>query len=559
MRNIFLFYLLIVSSFAFTENANEREQGLHTGEPYWRQALGGAVLSLPDVQVQSAVAALDGGNIRAYFTTGSPLWDFSAKAKISPYVTRSREGTSYFSTVNGVLFAVNRSGREIWKRRTGGPLAAKVISGWDGRIFAPINRKILCYTASGNLLWTRSFEAAFSISPRLDRDGWIIFALENNEVYRIDPFGNIHKWNLSDKPYVIYTVYQNNSSAVMTAYKDGTIDILGNDEWYISAQDQMKIKNFPKLPAAPLAACGRGNIVAFLLNNGETVLVSIDEAKILWSADSHIRELIKKNGKADMDTELVFNDRGIYILSKEGATSFSHEGKRLWFTYLKNTASIPAIGDDGVLYSGGKDWILYAYKMEETDIQRHTLYAYPVQGSYTNGRLKLYTGEPPLSDYEIKTQLEKISKSINSGMVADNECEWLSFLMSAAFDKYAIQFRIEALQLLGCLGSRETIGWLANLFRRENDPGVKAAIAFAIGSIGVDPEADAISAFMDTVSYSNGNEQVFTAIVSATASLCRFSGPPISETGVKILTLLGSYSHLPLTKRMALNELDSLR
>ncbi|MDR2729315.1 MAG: PQQ-binding-like beta-propeller repeat protein [Treponema sp.] len=559
MKNIFLLYLLFISCFAFADNADGREQGLYTGDPYWRQALGGSVLSLPDARLQSAVVALDGGNIRAYFNSGRPLWDFSAKAKISPYVTRSREGTSYFSTTAGVLYAVNRSGREIWRRRINGPLTARVISGWDGRIFVPVNRKILCYTASGTLLWTRSFEAAFSISPELDRDGWIIFALENNEVYHVDPFGNIHKWNLSDKPLAVYTVHRNNSPAIMTAYKDGTIDILGSDEWYISAQNQIKVRNFPGLPAAPLAASGRENFVAFLLDNGETVLVSVDEEKLLWSGDSHIKELLMKNGRADTEAELVFNDRGIYILSKEGATSFSHDGKRLWFTYLKNAASVPAIGDDGILYSGGKDWILYAYKIEDTISQSRSLYAYPVQGSYTNGKIKLYMGELPLGDYEIKTRLDKIGKSINSGMVANNECEWLSFLMTAASDKYAVQFRADALRLLGRLGSRETIGWLSDLFRRENDPGVKAAIASAIGGIGVDPEADAIRAFMDTVFYSNGDEQVFTAIASATASLCRFSGPPLSETGVKILTLLGSYSHLPLTRRTALKELEALR
>jgi outer membrane protein assembly factor BamB len=434
---------------------------------------------------------------------------------------------------------------------------SKVIPGWDGRMFVPMERKILCYTASGNLLWTRSFEAAFSISPSLDRDGWIIFALENNEVYRVDPFGNIHKWSLSVKPLAIYTICQNDASRILTAYTDGTLDILGDDEWYISAQYEINKKSLPKLPAAPLAVSGRANIAAFLLNSGETVLVSVDEAKILWSGDSHIKELLRKNSRPDLNTELVFNDRGIYVLSRDGATSFSHEGKRLWLTYLQNAASIPAIGDDGILYSGGKDWILYAYKIEDTFVQRRVLYT-SIQGSYTDGKLQIYTSYP-FTDYEVKTQIDRIKTSVNSGMVANNECEWLSFLMTIASGKYAIQFRTEALQLLGRIGSREIISWLVNLFRRENDSSVKAAIALSIGNIGVDPEAEAVSAFLETVSYSNGNEQIFMAIASATASLCKFSGPPLSETGVKILTLLGTYSHFPLTRRLALRELEAMR
>jgi len=115
----------------------------------WRQAVGGAVIGRPTVQAQSVVMALDGGNIKAYSSSGRPLWSFSAKGRLSPFVTRSLEGTSYICRTNGVFIAVNRVGRELWRTNIGQALAGPVVLGWDGRVFIPGAKKIVCYTRRG--------------------------------------------------------------------------------------------------------------------------------------------------------------------------------------------------------------------------------------------------------------------------------------------------------------------------------------------------------------------------------------------------------------------------
>jgi outer membrane protein assembly factor BamB len=111
------------------------------------------------------------------------------------------------------------------------------------------------------------------------------------------------------------------------------------------------------------------------------------------------------------------------------------------------------------------------------------------------------------------------------------------------------------------MGSRETIPFLVNVFNRDVEPLVKAAAATAIGSIGVDPEGLAISAFINVI-FGPGqirDEQVLLAISAATGSLCRFSGPPLSETGVKILAGLGSPGNPRSVQTRARQELDSIR
>jgi len=563
-------FLFFASMSGYSQNTAEiTEQGLLTNAPYWRQALGGEVLSLPSVQAQSAVVALDGGNIRAYSAAGNLMWNYYSGGRISPYITRSREGTSYFSRINGTLIAVNRAGRELWRRNLDGPLYARVIPGWDGRLFVPVEGKIYCYTASGTLLWSKILEAPFLTAPRLDQKGSIIFSLNNNEVYRIDPFSNTHVWTLSKTPAVLLSVDYTGGHGIMVLYTDGTIEILEDLEKpdvseipAAASQNENRVTILPRLPSTPLAAVYSADNIAVTMSDGRVALLSIEENKIIWTGSSHIREMIITRENPETDVEMLFDERGIYILSKNGATCFSIDGRRLWYTFLQNAASIPAFGNDGVLYSGGRDWILYAYKIEERTLpERNAIYGPAPQGSYGMGLVQTrFLADIPNNEQGIRARLNQINTAVNSGTVGENEPEWTSFLLTVSAGRMPLHIRINAIALLGKLGSQETIPWLTNIFRYEIESVVRAAAVYAIGEIGVDPNGVAIQAFQNTVSGGSGirDEQVLTAIASATGALCRFSGPPLSETGVRILSMITSSGQSQMASRQAMRELTSL-
>ena len=561
MRFLFTWCLFFTAVCVFPQSQTvQREQGLVTNDPIWRQALGGAVLSLPHVQALSAVVALEGGSIKAYSASGNLLWTYSARGRISPYVTRSREGTSYFSRINGIFIAVNRTGRELWRQSLDNPLCGGVITGWDGRLFVPTDKKLFCYTASGNLLWTKIYESSFLIVPKLDHSGGIMFVLENNEVHRVDPFGNTRIWTLSNTPAVLLSIEQ---QRLLVLYTDGTMEILSiMDDWYISAQNEAVFSSLPELPQGPLAAASRGNNIAAVLNDGRTAFVSLEERSIIWSADSHIAEYLRSGGRPESEAEMLIDERGIYVLSRNGATGFSYDGRRLWFTYLQNAAAIPAFAENGVLYSGGRDWILYAYKIEDRILpQRQSVYGPVPEGSYDTGRPRsVYMADFPRNEYDVMAKLDQIDSAVASGRVGSNEPEWMSFLLTVSAGNQLLNHRIRALNLLGKIGSQETIPWLLEVFRRESEPLVKAAAASAIGAIGVDPDGDALQTFLYMIIQGGGirDEQVLLALTSATGALCRFSGPPLSETGIRILTLLSGSSQ-PLVRRQANIELASLR
>ncbi|MCL2180620.1 MAG: PQQ-binding-like beta-propeller repeat protein [Treponema sp.] len=573
-------FFLFTAGLIFSQSV-EREQGLVTAEPFWRQALGGEVIALPHVQAQSAVVVLDGGNIRAYSTAGTPMWNYSARGRISPYVTRSREGTSYFTRTNGTLIAVNRAGRELWRRDIGQPLCARVVTGWDGRLFVPTSGRILCFTASGNLLWSKELSVPFLISPVQDRFGGIIFALENNEVHRIDPFGNINIWALTNTPAFVVPLdpqrrddgsqltipapeLQRSGHRIMVIYTNGSIEILGAPagDWFISSFSDMRSSILTSLPSRPISAAGMGNNAAVLLDDGKVSMFSIEERSIIWTGITHIREMMNLGRSAVLDAQIIFDERGVYVLSINGATAFTHEGRRLWFSYLENAAAIPAFGNDGVLYSGGRDWILYAYRIESRVLpQRNALYGPVPDGSYGLGRpYAFYELDIPLNETETISKVEYIGAAVNSGSLGENEPSWTSFILTQAASRGPIQLRINALNILGKIGSQETIPWLINIYNRENEPSIKSAAVKAIGDIGVDPEGTALRTFLFAILQGGiREEQVLSAIASSTGAICRFSGPPMSGMGIRILNLLSAASQPSVVRRQAERELASLR
>jgi outer membrane protein assembly factor BamB len=170
----------------------------------------------------------------------------------------------------------------------------------------------------------------------------------------------------------------------------------------------------------------------------------------------------------------------------------------------------------------------------------------------------------------VERELGLIRQAILGGRVANRELEYTAYLMETAnagqdLDSLRprplvhISHRVRALQLLGIIGSRETIPFLTRIFTQDQDPVVRAAAAEAIGAIGMDPDGIALNAFSNAArSVILREEQVLAAMASATGAICRFSGPPVMETGIRILTSLSTGNRPQLVQTIAKRELETL-
>jgi outer membrane protein assembly factor BamB len=531
----------------------------------WRMALGGAVISPPAVQAGAAVVLMDSGDLKALAADGATLWTYSARGRVSPYLSRSPEGVTYFSRTNGTLIAVNRVGRELWRRDLGAPLSGPAILGWDGRIFAPAGNRIFCLTISGRILWQRNLGAAIALGPVPDHDGGIMLALADATLLRVGPFGQTGTLYLSAVPRAIAPLGpEGEGGRVLIFYPNGGVEFTD----FRSADFDRGPQPRPRLEGSPLAATGRGLRAALLQEGGRILGIQGLSGETLWSADSQIR------GAAGDRPALIYDERGIYALSRSGAAGFTEDGRLIWRLALKGAASTPSFGDDGILYSGGEDWILYAFKLE--DRARRL----PESGYGPRPGGDYGIGSPPPSSWaghplrweetQVERQLESIGRDIAGGRVALRELEYTAYLMETAGagqnpDSFrysplvSIQHRAASLRLLALIGSRELVPFLARIFREDPDPVVKSAAARAIGAIGADSDGAALRAFSSVVlSAGFQEEQVMGAVISATGALCRYSGPPLSDTGILILSSLSSPNRPNYIRNLAKRELENL-
>ena len=531
-----------------------------TGKALWRQHLGGQVIGLPSVQAGSVVVVSENGQVKAYSRQGNFLWDYTSNVKLSPFITRSPEGVNYVSTINGKLITINRVGRELWHVNLEEMLAGPVILGWDGRIFVPTQNKIHCYNTSGRLLWSKNLESPLMISPKEDKNGGIIMALENNKILKINPFGKILEIELSETPAIILSLFQkdDNEIPILVFYKNGTSQIIGG--------------NYPKLPIFPEKVVGVVNgkdSLALTLKNGRVLLLSLNSGERIWEERSAINP--QEQGENGHEAIMIYNDNGIYMFSRSGAAGFSEDGRRLWFIQIIGAVTIPVFSDEGLLYSGGSDWYLHAYRLEDRIIERESLYGTLPLGLYNLGifpQRRDYNNH--FSETELKFQFGLISKAIERGQVGEKEMEFTRYLMEVAgsvryntrlvmtHPPVQVSQRILAVRLLSLLGSKEIIPFLTDLFSYDPDVLVKSAVAEAIGLIGVDPDGIVLSAFLRMASQSK-DERLLLAIAGATGSICRFSGPPVIAGGSAVFVALSGSDKPIRVRERALAEIRSLQ
>uniref|UniRef100_A0A7C3EAC6 Pyrrolo-quinoline quinone repeat domain-containing protein n=1 Tax=Gracilinema caldarium TaxID=215591 RepID=A0A7C3EAC6_9SPIR len=556
-------------------------------EAKWRQALGGKVLSIPAAQAESVVLVTDDGMLRCYSYTGRALWQFDAQGKLTPFVSRSREGTSYICRQDGTLMAVNRSGRLLWTRTLKSPIIANPIIGWDGRLFLPQEEALVCISAAGDQRWAIQLDAPLALPPVSDGRGGILAALRSKAVLNISPIGEVYSAVLPLQPAVLVSAADApvSEGAFIVFYQNGQGELRT-----ISSRSHDSTQNFskdlqiplPSLSGLPVAGNRRGSKVAILLESGQVISLSLENNSILWTGlgPDKVRGenlAFPLTGKTNTWPYLLYDERGIYVQRLSGAAGFTDDGRRLWTIAIDGAASSPCFSDEGILYSGGNDWILYAYKLEDRvrSVER-SLYGPAPEGMYQLEALadSRITSDPFFFDEtNLSSHLSHIESLLNRGTIGAEEPSSLAILMHIAASgqqSRGMPFRLQppvqtlyrtwAIRLLARLGSRETIPFLTTLAKKEEDNLVVSEIAAAIGHIGVDPDGLALQTFEELMQSGlfRQDERVLVALAQSIGALCRFSGPPLSSAGIPYLIKLTEADKAPVVRTSAQRALKNM-
>jgi outer membrane protein assembly factor BamB len=543
---------------AFAQSGGGQDGVFLNAAPAWRHSLGGAIVSLPSIQAGTVCMVLDGGNVKNYNFGGRQLWTYYAGGRLSPPITRSREGTSYICRTDGFFIALSRVGRELWRVKMDGAFSYPPVIGWDGRVFVFTRNAAACWTPSGTKLWQVRFPGKISAPPVADRRGGIILSSEGqNGLSRLDYSGKVTAITAGSGVKSILplevTDRHTQNDAFLVLYADGSADVLSQ-----SGNPRALLP----LGAEPLAArlADGGAFFYAALSNGAFVKCSVADGSRIWAATSHLAERKGINNDEWAVTEDSF---GVYCLAKSGASGFAADGRRKWYMLLDNTAALPSLTDDGSLLACGNNWVLASYQMEE----RETAAAAQVINKQAAAPI---TTAAPRPSYALANPwtgfwttamrdggreqadfiLALVKDALDAGSVGTNERDYISYLMEIAANisnlrlgkaqKYLVTQRLVALDTLGRLGTCELTPFLTEVFSLERDPILKAAAANAIGRIGSDPDRRALTVFAGAVTplINVEDERITIAVAGAVGSICRYSGPLLSEYGIPILTAI---------------------
>jgi len=571
-------FLFLSATQLFAQQRVDPAKVLVGAAPMWEAAIGDTIKGTPHLQASSVVLAGEGGSVRSLFMSGTPLWNFDARGKAVQYIARSYEAATYVCSTEGLFMAINRVGRELWRLNLGKPISFSPVVGWDGRVFIPIDSTITCRTASGQALWTLDLESPMTFAPVLDKTGSVATVLRNMDFVKIGQFSHVETVKLDRLPIMIVSLKEITHQSYVLFYQNGEMEkIIYNDN--ARTGSKLSRSRFSSLSAPPVAAESRDDRFVVILRDGKTLCIDAS-GKTLWTKNSH--EAAEEKGSANLvigQASVMYDERGIYVITIRGMSAFTPEGRRRFVHRLQNECSgVPGFSDEGLLYACGKDNILRVYKVDAKPrkVPQSRFYGPEPEGSYG-------MGDPPPSpwvgdssrynDINQDRVFEEFEAVIASGQIGKNEPVYVAYMMemigffignphySPVRPAVKPPQRIRLINLLAQVGSRETIPFLWNIFDKDPEPAVRRACADAIGVIGVDPTGRSFQSynFLLTPNNPNIDPQLVLAATSSIARLCRFSGPPLAPEGIRVLRYFANLPTVPnVIKAQIRAELDGL-
>lgn len=145
--------------------------------------------------------------------TDALKWSFKIDTRITSSPAIAPDGTIYFGSVDGRLYAVNPDGTAKWAFQAGNEITASPAIGNDGTIYiGSRDKKMYAITPDGKPKWTFTVGGIILSSAAVTSDA-LYFGSDDNTLYVLTLDGKL-KWKFSAKSNII---------ASPALWKDGTV------------------------------------------------------------------------------------------------------------------------------------------------------------------------------------------------------------------------------------------------------------------------------------------------------------------------------------------------
>lgn len=521
----------------------------------WKLALGAAPIGIPQAEAGSVAIICDDNSLKMVSKAGKGLWSTHFKKKLLPYISRNNTGNLYFGSEDGELIALNRAGLLTWRIKGRKALSGAPLIGWDGRLFIPRHTELEARSPSGRLLWRQSFSQGID-ALCIDNSNGGLFVASKKNLSLLDPYGGQYLLPLSSNVQSLLSLngpYQLKQSG-LAALENGEIIFFNREESFSI------LKNRGTSHTIDMAFWE--DVLFVLYRDGllEAYKLDLDfpsDIKLLWTAST------MANTTANGPSRLMVDERGLYCLGYSNAQAYAFDGRRLWHVRLSQANSATTFSDDGLVYSGGKDWVLYAYRTEER-IKSEKDGFFGIEQGRNYGLAEIEEPDELARFFQRNTiyaqeQLKEIATKIEVSGPGSQERALSNFLLQIAMGKKTeasqqpnVPLQLKALEILSRFASIEILPILIDIYLAGPDPSVKAQVARNIGEMGLDPQGRALLCFESSLYKSDiHDEQLMMAIIFASGRISRFSGPPHSQRVINILTYISRISLSPLVRSEA--------
>ncbi len=289
----------------------------------------------------------------------SLLWSFTAGDKIESSPIMANDGTIYFGSYDGNLYALNSAGSELWRFKTDGLVVSSPVIDLAGNIYFGSNdTHVYAITANGGLLWKFKTEGEVPASPAIDNNGNIIAGSFDSNLYALNSATGELVWKFKTNGSVFSSPSIDDAGSIYFGSYDGNLYALTNEgelKWKFAANNG--IRSTPAITSSGVVyACSWDKNLYAIDKNG----------KLIWEFDleavTDCSPAIDNNGNLCVGT-----DKGALF-------AVTSEGKLKWkidFGQNVKLISSPVLGPDGTVYFGAGDG-----KVRAVDVAGNLLWAF---------------------------------------------------------------------------------------------------------------------------------------------------------------------------------------
>jgi outer membrane protein assembly factor BamB len=283
------------------------------------------------------------GYLYALYPNGSLKWKYYTDGMIWSTPAIAEDGTIFVGNIKSRLTALYSNGTKKWIINVGGPTISPTIAN-DGTIYIGAEDDLIAVNPNGSIKWKYNLGSYIFSVPAIGDDETIFFGCENKYCYALYPNGTL-KWRFKTGDKI---------KAPPSVAEDGTIYIGSFDGWFYALYpNNGTLKWKYKI--------GSGTEANAAINTDGTIFVAGDELYSIypngtmnWHFNFGTNRWVSKSSPA------ISGDGTIYVGTHIGydaggeIVAINPDGTERWRKKLTKWAidSSPCIGEDGTVYIG---------------------------------------------------------------------------------------------------------------------------------------------------------------------------------------------------------------